>query len=243
MVFAALCFLALVPLLIVVAAADPTQAAGFARWLGRGLSASTTAQREIQELLAPPRRALRETTGLGLAALTIFGLTFAATVQAGYERMWGLAPARGSASRPCLLGGQLLWLCLLVGYLLIFTNTPLRRQDFLSTPQGTSSAVLVTLLFLWGSQKFLLGRRVGWRALLPGAVATLLGMLGLRFFSEHVFSPLIVSQALAYGPIGTVLIIQSWLVGVGFVLYGGAFVGRVLYEQPTRRDAPCRQRD
>jgi membrane protein len=46
-----------------------------------------------------------------------------------------------------------------------------------------------------------------------------------------VFSPLIASNAVAYGPVGTVLVIQSWLVGVGFVVFGGALVGRLLYEE------------
>jgi membrane protein len=34
------------------------------------------------------------------------------------------------------------------------------------------------------------------------------------------------SNAGAYGPVGTVLTVESWLVGVGFVVFGGALVGR-----------------
>ncbi|MFD4247050.1 hypothetical protein ACFWP3_36505 [Streptomyces sp. NPDC058525] len=50
-----------------------------------------------------------------------------------------------------------------------------------------------------------------------------------------MFSPLIEAQAVTYGAVGTVLIIQSWLVGVGFVVYGGAHVGKVLHEAASRR--------
>lgn len=78
---------------------------------------------------------------------------------------------------------------------------------------------------------------VSWRALLPGGVATAIGMLGLRGFSRLVFSPLIASNAITYGPFGTVLVIESWLVGVGVVVYGGAVVGRVAYEWHVRRRA------
>lgn len=46
-----------------------------------------------------------------------------------------------------------------------------------------------TCLFFWTSGRLLLGGRVRWRALLPGAVATSLGLLGLRVFSQLVFSP------------------------------------------------------
>ena len=80
----------------------------------------------------------------------------------------------------------------------------------------------------------LLGGRVPWRALLPGAVTTMAGLLGLRVFSRLVFSPLIASNAITYGPIGTVLVIQSWLVGVGVVFFGGALTGRLLHERIPR---------
>ncbi|MEV0965127.1 ribonuclease BN [Streptomyces sp. NPDC049910] len=236
--FAAMGFLTLVPLLIVLAAADPTQAASFAQWLSRALSASEEARLEIRQLFAPPRRALRTTTSFSLAALAVFGVTFAATVQTGYERVWELGPARRDTSYGRVLGGQVLWLCLLTGYLLLFTNTPLRRQDVVSTPHGTAAAIVITVLFLWASQKIALGGRVGWTALLPGACLTAAGLLGLRLFSHFVFSPLIVVNAVAYGPVGAVLVVQSWLVAVGFVVYGGALAGRILYEEGWRPRSP-----
>ncbi|MBW8094259.1 ribonuclease BN, partial [Streptomyces hygroscopicus subsp. hygroscopicus] len=78
------------------------------------------------------------------------------------------------------------------------------------------------------------GGRISWGALLPGALATGVGLLGLRIFSQLVFSPLIASSAVSYGPVGTVLVVQSWLVGVGFVVFGGALLGRVLHEEFLR---------
>ncbi|MEY9991453.1 uncharacterized BrkB/YihY/UPF0761 family membrane protein [Streptomyces sp. V4I8] len=46
-----------------------------------------------------------------------------------------------------------------------------------------------------------------------------------------------------YGPVGTVLVIQSWLVGVGVVVFGGALVGRLLYEElPRMAHAPKRRK-
>ncbi|MFE0036176.1 ribonuclease BN [Streptomyces sp. NPDC059015] len=233
--FAAMGFLTLVPLMIVLAAADPAQAAGFAHWLSRALSASTAAQSEIQQMFAPPRRVLRATTSFSLAALALFGVTFAAAVQTGYEKAWQLEPARGGTSYAAVLARHVLWLCLVVAYVLLFTNTPLRKENVITTPLGTAGAVLATLMLLWASQKVLLGSRVGWRALLPGALATTVGLVGLRLFSRLVFSPLIVTSAVAYGTVGTMLVVQSWFVGVGFVLYGGALTGRILHEEARPR--------
>lgn len=96
------------------------------------------------------------------------------------------------------------------------------------------------LLFFWWGPHFLLNHRVPWRYLLPGALATMAGLVGLRWFSYLVFTPLLVTNAVSYGPVGTVLVVESWLVGVGFVLYGGALVGRLLCERFGDPDAAFR---
>jgi membrane protein len=53
-------------------------------------------------------------------------------------------------------------------------------------------------------------------------------LMGLWFFSSYVLVPLLVANALSYGTIGTVLVVLSWLVGVGYTIYAGALLGRVL---------------
>lgn len=229
MSFAALGFLTLVPLLILVAAADPASGQGFARWLGQGLGVSGSSQQEIQQLFGRPGTALQRTTAFGLAALAAFGLTFGGAVQTGYERVWELPTARWHT-----MWRHVLWLAVLVAFLVIFVNTPVTSHSTIVLVLGTVGDLVLTFLFFWWSQRMLLGGRVRWGALLPGAVAIALGLLGLRVFSRVVFSPLIASNAVTYGPFGTVLVLQSWLVGVGFVVYGGALVGRQCHEYRTR---------
>ncbi|MEU2752451.1 ribonuclease BN [Streptomyces collinus] len=224
--FAALGLLTLVPLLIIVSAADAEHGRGFAQWLGEGLGVSTDARRQVEQLFIRPGQALRTTTAFGLAALAVFGLTFGAAVQTGYEKVWDLPPARWWAR-----WRHVVWLGVLTGYLYLSATTTLRREPL----AGGAVASLSAVLFVWWSQRLLLGGRVRWRALLPGAVATVIGLLGLRVFSRLVFSPLIASNAVSYGPVGTVLVIESWLVGVGVVVFGGALVGRLLYEELLRR--------
>jgi len=223
--FAALGFLTLVPLLIVISAADPANGQGFAQWLGEGLGVSVSSRRKVEQLIALPGQTLRTTTAFSLAALAVFGLSFGAAVQTTYEKIWSLPPARWWAR-----WRHIVWLAALIGLLLLSATTTLWRQ----TPAGGLAAVLSAALFLWWSQRLLLGGRVPWSALLPGAVATTAGLLGLRLFSRLVFSPLIATNTLAYGPIGTVLVIQSWLVGVGTVVYGGALAGRLLHDELPR---------
>jgi membrane protein len=230
--FAALGLLTLVPLLIIVSAADAEHGRGFAQWLGEGLGVSTASRRQVEQLFIRPGQALRTTTAFGVAALAVFGLTFGAAVQTGYEKVWGLPPARWWAR-----WRHVVWLGVLTGYLYLSATTTLRREPL----AGGAVASLSAVLFVWWSQRLLLGGRVRWRALLPGAVATVIGLLGLRVFSRLVFSPLIASNAVSYGPVGTVLVIESWLVGVGVVVFGGALVGRLLYEELPRMAHPLKR--
>ncbi|OKI48908.1 ribonuclease BN [Streptomyces sp. MJM1172] len=233
--FAALGFLTLVPLLVVVAAAAPGSGSGFGRWLGQALGVSEASRARVEMLFGEADQALERTTAFGLAALAVFGLTFGSAVQTGYEKVWDLPTARWHT-----MWRHVVWLALLVCYLGLLVEIPAPSNDAVGTALGTTGDLLGTCLFFWGSQRLLLGGRVRWRALLPGAVATSVGLLGLRLFSQLVFSPLIASNAVTYGQFGTLLVVQSWLVGVGFVTYGGALVGRLVHEHLTlgrlRRD-------
>ncbi|MGW6393490.1 YhjD/YihY/BrkB family envelope integrity protein [Streptomyces sp. NPDC055103] len=229
--FAALSLLTLVPLLIVVAAADLASGQGFARWLVQGLGVSEVSEEEVERLFGQPGQALQRTTAFGLAALAAFGVTFGSAVQTGYERAWDLPTARWHT-----MWRHVVWLAVLVAALLLFVATPAPEESPASTTVAVAVADLVgTFLFFWWSQRFLLCGRIRWRALVPGAALTALGLLGLRIFSQLVFSPLIASNAVTYGQFGTVLVLQSWLVGVGFVVYGGALAGRLVHEHLVRR--------
>ncbi|MEW1698304.1 YhjD/YihY/BrkB family envelope integrity protein [Streptomyces sp. NPDC093249] len=224
--FAALSLLTLVPLLIVVAAADLASGQGFARWLVQGLGVSEVSQEEVERLFGQPGQALQRTTAFGLAALAAFGVTFGSAVQTGYERVWDLPTARWHT-----MWRHVVWLAVLVGSLLLFVATPApARSSAGITVLVALSDLAGTFVFFWWSQRFLLCGRIRWRALAPGAALTALGLLGLRIFSQLVFSPLIASNAVTYGQFGTVLVLQSWLVGVGFVVYGGALAGRLVHE-------------
>ncbi|MFE9468514.1 YhjD/YihY/BrkB family envelope integrity protein [Streptomyces virginiae] len=228
--FAALGFLTLVPLLVVVAAAVPGSGSGFGRWLGQALGVTESSGTRIEMVFGAADLALQRTTAFGLAALTVFGLTFGSAVQTGYEKVWDLPTARWHT-----MWRHVVWLALLVCYLALLVEIPAPSDDTFGATLGTLGDLFGTCLFFVGSQRLLLGGRVRWRALVPGAVATSIGLLGLRLFSQLVFSPLIASNAVTYGPFGTLLVVQSWLVGVGFVVYGGALVGRLVHEHLTLR--------
>ncbi|MFG2780130.1 ribonuclease BN [Streptomyces prunicolor] len=221
--FATLALVTLAPLLIVVAAADPIGHGGFALWLVDGMDLSGRSARALTDVFTPPRKVIGTTSAWSVALLALFGLSFASSVQSGYEHVW--RPTDAPWHR--VWRRQLIWLVMLMGYLYAQVQT---RNVLEGTPRILLS-MAAGLLFFWWGPHFLLNRQIPWRYLLPGALATMAGLVGLRWFSYLVFTPLLVTNAVSYGPVGTVLVVESWLVGVGFVLYGGALVGRLLCER------------
>ena len=64
------------------------------------------------------------------------------------------------------------------------------------------------------------------RVLMPTGLATGISMTGLSVFSSLFFSSSIVSEDKAYGPVGVVMVLISYLVGLGVVIHRGGVVGR-----------------
>ncbi|MFJ8009128.1 ribonuclease BN [Streptomyces fagopyri] len=232
--FAALSLVTLTPLLIVVAAAAPFEHRGFALWVIDGMSLSGHPANAVEKLFSAPRRVLSTTSAFSVLAVALFGVSFAASVQNGYERIWEIPSGPWHHA-----WRRVVWLAALTAYLFSEAESGAVLVGGLTeTIVRVALTVFFGVLFFWWGQHFLLGERVAWSALLPGAVATMAGLVGLRGFSYVVFSPLIVNNAISYGTVGTVLVVQSWLIGVGFVVFGGALVGRHIHDALERRHAP-----
>ncbi len=224
--FAALAMLTLFPLLIVVAAASAASRHGLARWVVYGMGLTGSSASAVVQLFAAPGRVLGTTSVFSLLLAAVFGVTFGGSVQAGFERVWGL-PA-GPWHK---IWRQAVWLIVLIAYIYAAaTVAPLTHHAPAATVSRVSVAVVLGIAFFWWGLHFLVGGRVSYLAAMPGAVATVAFLAGLRAFSTLVFEPLIVSNAVTYGALGTVLIVQSWLIGVGWVVYGGQLFGRWSYD-------------
>jgi membrane protein len=230
--FATLALVTLAPLLIVVAAADPLGRGGFAPWLADGMGLSGRSAKELTDVISPPHSVINTTSVWSGVALAVFGVPFGGSVQNGYERIWGVPS--GPWHR---VWRQAVWLIVLTVYL----YQEVRSRSALPGPGRIALSSATGVLFFWWGQWFLLGGQVRWRDLLPGAMFTMAGLGGLRVFSYFVFAPLVVTNAVSYGAVGVVLVVESWLIGVGFVVYGGALFGHWLLDHHLPR--PFRGRD
>jgi membrane protein len=224
--FAALAMLTVFPLLVVVAAAGAASRHGLARWVVYGMGLTGSSASAVVQLFSTPAKVLSTTSVFSLVLLGLFGVMFGGSVQAAFERVWDL-PA-GPWHK---IWRQAVWVIVLIAYIYAATEVaPLTHRAPAATVIRVSVALVLGVAFFWWGLRFLLGGRVSYWAALPGAVATVLFLAGLRAFSILVFEPLIVSDAVSYGALGTVLIVQSWLIGVGWVVYGGQLLGRWFHD-------------
>ncbi len=224
--FAALAMLTVFPLLVVVAAASAATHHGLAVWVVYGMGLTGSSARAVGQVFSAPAKVLSTTSVFCLLLLGVFGVTFAGSVQAGFERVWGL-PA-GPWHK---IWRQAVWVIVLIAYIYAAaTVAPLTHHAPAATAIRVSVAIVLGIAFFWWGLRFLVGGRVSYLAAMPGAVTTVAFLAGLRAFSVLVFEPLIVSNAVTYGALGTVLIVQSWLIGVGWVVYGGQLFGRWFHD-------------
>ncbi len=234
--FAALAILTVVPLLIVVAATSPAPHRGLAGWVVYGMGLTGSSADAVTRLFSAPARVLGTSSAFGVLVLAVAGVSFAGSVQGGFERIWGL-PA-GPWHK---IWRQVVWSAALIAYIYASATAGTLTHGALAGTAGRLAvAVGLGIAFFWLGLRFLVGGRVSYLAALPGAVATTVGLAGLRVFSGLVFEPLIVRNAVSYGALGTVLIVQSWLIGVGWVVYAGQLFGRWFHDGWLRAWADAR---
>jgi membrane protein len=224
--FAALATLTFIPLLILVAATGRAPHTGLAGWVIYGMDLTGSSADAVTRLFSAPARVLGTTSVFSAVVLCVAGVSFAGTVQAGFERIWGL-----SAGPWHKIWRQAVWVAGLIGYIYADATVGTVTHAGAAELAGrVAVAVVLGVAFFWWGLRFLVNGRVSYLAAMPGAAATLVGLAGLRAFSGLVFEPLIVRNAVSYGALGTVLIVQSWLIGVGWVLYGAQLFGRWFHD-------------
>jgi membrane protein len=215
--FAALAVLCLVPFLVIVSAA----AGGDARrtFITR-LGLDQHAAQDVNSLVSPGRHAVSTLTVFGAAFVLLGAIGIASTLQVWYQTVYDQPP--GGWSRQ--LVSRLLWLGGFVAYLTL--------QELVGTELAGIGArapiylvtFVVALGFYWWTLHVLLIGRARWRQLFPGALATAFCVTGLGLFSSLLFSGEIVSSQRNYGAIGVVMVLLSYLIGLGVCLHLGAMI-------------------
>ncbi|GAA3979743.1 YhjD/YihY/BrkB family envelope integrity protein [Streptomyces plumbiresistens] len=234
---AAQAFITALPLLMTVAAFAPR---GVQDLLGDSLRAVLGVRGDT---LDEVRRAFtatgtpRDAAGAVGVVVTLASATaFSRALQAVCERCWHLSrtPVRAAVWR------WLVWLLVWLGVLLV--QAPLRDGFGGGAVIGGVLSLLSATLLWWWSQHLLLGGRIGWRNLLPGALLAGPGTVVLSW-AAGLFVPTAMERSLQeFGPLGPVFTFLSWLIAVFLVAVSGLALGQYVASSDWYRTAAVPRR-
>ena len=230
--FAALTVLCLFPFLVIVSA----ESGGDARHaLVARLGLDQKAAQDVNELMSSGRHAVTTLSIVGAAVVFLGAFGMASTLQVWYQRVYAQPPAFKITRQ---LSNRLLWLAGLILYLTVqdVSWTHLKHAGGGRVPTYIATFVLALAFYWWTPHVLLLGR-VAWGQLFPGALATAVAVTGLGVFSALVFSGQIVSSDADYGPIGVLMVLLSYLIGLGVCIHLGAVAGRMWIERGSETPA------
>ncbi|MES4903182.1 MULTISPECIES: ribonuclease BN [unclassified Streptomyces] len=220
---AAQAFLTALPLLMAVAAFAPEGMKGLlADSLRSVVGVRGTTLDQVRRALAASGETRNPSGAVGLVVALVSATAFSRALQSVCERCWKLprAKLRVTAWR------WLLWLLVWLAVLLV--QAPLRRGFGTGIVSGLVLSLLSAVLLWWWTQHLLLGGRVGWLPLLPGAVLAGTGTVMLGFGSRLVM-PLAMNRSLAdFGPVGPVFTLLSWLIAMFLIVVAALAIGQVV---------------
>lgn len=161
---------------------------------------------------------------LSILAGVLSALALTAAMQRAFEAAWGLKPI-GLRGRAFGIGGVA---AILIEVLLLSLIGAVFKG---SAGGGVLHLVLrltVATAFWLAITWLLLGRRIPWRAILPGAAVSGAGTALVHFASGVYMPHVIATNASRYGAIGITFAIMTWLYVLGLVLVAGAVAGAQL---------------
>jgi membrane protein len=181
-----------------------------------------------------------------MVTAVVFSTSVGAVQQRAFELIWTLP--RRIGVRPYVR--QLAWavgLAVFSGAVLLAGRIGRWVNDSLFDTGPVAAVLLqavVTFAFYWWSQHWLLGGRVGWRALRLGALGVAIGTTVLVRLSRWIMPGQISWQVHAYGLIGAVFVLSVWLMILSVVIFGGVLLGALIEQRrATERDRTSSQFD
>jgi membrane protein len=225
-VLAAQAFLALIPLLLVVYAFLPSRTAeATLNSVRHNFGVSGDTADTVQHLIDDREQLQSGISGISFLVIIGSATAFTRALQRVYQYAWDLPKLglRGAWRTVIWFAGLICYLFVIGGVVHIIDN------QGISTPLAAAGGFLLW----WWTPFLLLGGRVTWRALLPGAVLTAIAQLIVTKLSAVIMPREIRSNEDKYGPIGVVFAVESWFIVLAGVLVAGAALGALMGQTDT----------
>ncbi len=168
-----------------------------------------------------------------VAGALFFGLGFGRVLQLVHSRTWKVDVSRRGSDQ----GRYALVLLGLYGLVLLLL---VQTGKLSGEPWWTGSALipgwiaLLVVFFVWAPHLLTRGS-IPWRHLLPGAVITSLGLVGIMILSSYEMERWVDFYATDYGGFGVVMAVFFWVGFSSAVIVWAAALGPALVEQRRSR--------
>jgi membrane protein len=224
-------FLSIFPLLLFAIAVLGFVAAGHTDLAGnivRNLGLTSDAARSMTSAIDTAQRSRKAASVIGIVGLLWSGLGLVAAFQYAINAAWQVT---GRGWRDKVSG--LVWLA---GATLLFltsfaTSAVISVLPGFLAPLGILAGLSVNFgLWLW-TFKILANREVGWKALVPGAVAGALGLEVLKAVGAFYVPRAVASASALYGTLGVVFATLAWLLFFGRLVVYATVVNVVRWEE------------
>jgi membrane protein len=199
------------------------------------LGLSGQAAKDVDALISTGHQTVSALSVIGAIVLVLFAIGIPGILQAWYQKVYDQPAPHGGVGRQ--LARKLVWVAGLLAYLWIEALVGEQTGPVGGRVLTFVCEFAVSVLFWWWTVHFLLLGRIGWRALLPTALATGFCLTGLAVFSLLLFSGSITSGEKSYGSIGVVLVLLYYLIGSGVCLLLGAVFGQMWNESHQSPDS------
>ena len=232
MAIAAQAMLALVPLLVVLTAFLPPEVTDLALDRFRDLTGIGEGGKDLVQATVDPDQVRAQVGAIGLVITLLSATSFARAVQRMYERVWDQRHVGGVDG----LRRSSLWLFgwLITLELLTALGFVLGQATDFGAVRFVLQGAAASMIWWWTSRVLLFGR-VPWKTLLLGGLLTGFALVTYSWGSALVMPAYVASSAAAFGTLGLILAITTWLVGFAGLLVVAAVVGRAVVEDAEVR--------
>jgi len=225
-------FLTAIPVLFVIAAfAPPPVRDQLLASLRAVLGVQGATLDQVRLVYSPTNDDMRHAYGeIGILITLLSATACSRAVQRLCERSWHVTHASARVVAWRWLAWFSVWLITLVA------QSAIRNGLGAGTWLGIPLSLCTSTLLWWWTQRLLLRGRVDWLPLLPGALLTAVGMLGLVWASK-LYLPGTLNRSIAqFGPLGSVFTLLSWMIATCVVISIAIASGYVIaHERPFAR--------